>query len=88
MIRETTNLGMYKKQIGCKIVYMQALDLIFLHTGAYAVGTEVFVKDYERKKRDGGKLDYRWLGLKSYLARDCTSLKKQKKLEELLIEDT
>ena len=42
---------------------MHTCASIFLCTGAYAVGAEVLIKDYERKKRKGGKLDYRWLGL-------------------------
>lgn len=41
---------------------MHTCASIFLCTGAYAVGAEVLIKDYERKKRKGGKLDYRWLG--------------------------
>lgn len=64
MISETTNLvctlcinSFYKLD-----KEMHACALIFLCAGAYAVGAEVLVKDYERKKRKGGKLDYRWLG--------------------------
>jgi len=69
MISETTNLVCtYTLLIGYRIVHMHAYvsihacALISFRTGAYAVGAEVLVKDYERKKRKGGKLDYRWLG--------------------------
>ncbi|XP_065899898.1 uncharacterized protein [Dysidea avara] len=30
--------------------------------GAYAVGAKMLIRDNKRKKRKGGKLDYRWLG--------------------------
>ena len=32
------------------------------HTGTYSVGAKMLVKDFNQKKRKGGKLDYKWKG--------------------------
>lgn len=36
--------------------------ILHIHAGTYSVGAKMLIKDYERKKRKGGKMDYRWLG--------------------------
>ena len=33
-----------------------------MYAGAYSVGAKMLIKDYNRKKRKGGKMDYKWLG--------------------------
>ena len=46
--------------------------------GSYAVGEKMLVKDFNRKKRKGGKLDYRWKGpyiITKSLGRGLYSLK-------------
>lgn len=37
-------------------------DAKFGAASCFGVGSAVFMKDFTRKKRQGGKLDYRWLG--------------------------
>ena len=37
-------------------------DQKFGAASCFGVGSEVFMKDFTRKKRRGGKLDFRWLG--------------------------
>ena len=37
-------------------------DMKFGATSCFSTGSEIFMKDFTRKKRQGGKLDFRWLG--------------------------
>ena len=54
------------------------------NSNVFAVGTKVLKKDFRRKKRKGGKLDYRWegpfiiagaLGKGLFKLKDCSSEK-------------
>ena len=38
------------------------INLLLKYTGSYAVGAKMPVKDFNRKKRKGGKMDHRWMG--------------------------
>ena len=49
-----------------------------MHIGSYSVGEKMLVKDFNKKKRKGGKLDYMWKGpyiITKSLGRGLYSLK-------------
>ena len=46
--------------IHVKIKYI--LILLLKYAGSYAVGAKMLVKDFNRKKRKGGKMDHQWMG--------------------------
>lgn len=52
--------------------------MLCVYIGSYSVGEKMLVKDFNRKKRKGGKLDYRWKGpyiITKSLGRGLYSLK-------------
>jgi len=60
--------------------------VIIFHIGAYAVGVKMLIRDNERKKQKGGKIDYRWLGpyeTVKLLGKDLYSLKELKNPENV-----
>ena len=56
-------------------------DQKFGAASCFSVGSAVFMKDFTRKKRQGGKLDYRWVGpymITKALGKGLYQLKEQK----------
>ena len=42
--------------------FAHLLILLLKYAGSYTVGAKMLVKDFNRKKRKGGKMDHRWMG--------------------------
>ena len=57
-VEENVKANIEQAQNKQKVYY----DQKFGAASCFGVGSRVFIKDFKRKKRQRGKLDYRWVG--------------------------